>query len=731
MPERIDVFERRPVFEPEGMIRPSDVRLSDKKAVYGKIADDYFEYRDSYWNLDFLKDFNLCIEHARQTISKCESDKDGKYILDSTLIDKLKTDLDNAVTVLKDIEELKDGLDFSDIGWPEDVSALIELIMAVLFSGHKDAIDVALSFVYDIKGIKCADIRKRILIIELACAVSRVGDYSLFFDGKIESAMTFYWFVVGLGVSREWLRTENADEQDEEVKRYSLKYSDEFSYLEEVTYAFWDFSLVHRAIRGKAGICERKYRKNGKTHVATRSLNKHIYSGTLVSEINIEYLQGFFRNNWDLRNIETYKEDIESLWSGMWAQISLYYGNLVDMDHNNLTCESLRRDLGVFYILLNERVDYGLYHRWDLIDKKRFVEQYSELDLFSGFELWKYQSIDEFIEKECDGNDEAFDLMLYIIINVKLIKELLGVGCVPDDLAYYTSLSTLEYLLPISAGEPKYGLKAMKKGKMTAKTVSSYLEPEDIISSMIGRYSIMNVGHMNDPQEGKTLLLYLLGHDLRPDKTDKLTNPYVFVKSFTTRIDDIPMWEMYGEKAKGCCVVLDGKRINKEGKYDLHRVCYLRQKKDKKTKKITWTIEAKDNSELYVSTESIEGFLKNLQDTCRRYMLTDPKNAQDKILAYLDPILYLFKSATYSHENEFRIIENTDRNDNRICFTKESDGGRIYIPSKQRTYIKELILGPKCKAVEDKLPYLQYRCQYLEDELDLKITIKASSDEYI
>ena len=54
----------------------------------------------------------------------------------------------------------------------------------------------------------------------------------------------------------------------------------------------------------------------------------------------------------------------------------------------------------------------------------------------------------------------------------------------------------------------------------------------------------------------------------------------------------------------------------------------------------------------------------------------------------------------------------------------------IYI--YQQTKISEIILGPKFKKVQDNIPYLQYRCKFLNEELGGgKITIKVSKNEFI
>ena len=75
----------------------------------------------------------------------------------------------------------------------------------------------------------------------------------------------------------------------------------------------------------------------------------------------------------------------------------------------------------------------------------------------------------------------------------------------------------------------------------------------------LGKLTVMHLSYMNDPNEGQTLLQTVYGDQYDTGKKDRksLNVPYVFVKCFTPRVDYLPMWEMYGDHAKGCCLIID------------------------------------------------------------------------------------------------------------------------------------------------------------------------------
>ena len=79
----------------------------------------------------------------------------------------------------------------------------------------------------------------------------------------------------------------------------------------------------------------------------------------------------------------------------------------------------------------------------------------------------------------------------------------------------------------------------------------------------------------------RAMLDHLFGKQNKNGR-EQLAQPYVFIKCFTQSIDYLPMWKMYGDDAKGCCIVVDWnrtKQLNEEKEIALYKVCYLRRKK--------------------------------------------------------------------------------------------------------------------------------------------------------
>ncbi len=100
-----------------------------------------------------------------------------------------------------------------------------------------------------------------------------------------------------------------------------------------------------------------------------------------------------------------------------------------------------------------------------------------------------------------------------------------------------------------------------------------------------GKLQAMHLSYMNDPMEGTVLRSHLFGEkSIKPERTE-LFHPYVFLKCFTTQVDYLPMWGMYGKNAAGCCVVFDWeetiKKYGASNSIELFRVCYLTKSKDK------------------------------------------------------------------------------------------------------------------------------------------------------
>ena len=71
---------------------------------------------------------------------------------------------------------------------------------------------------------------------------------------------------------------------------------------------------------------------------------------------------------------------------------------------------------------------------------------------------------------------------------------------------------------------------------------------------------------MNDPSEGKILLEYLNTMDSSFSSLfyrNEFEVSSVYLSSFTTAIDNLPMWSQYGNNGKGCCIVFNKNYFDK------------------------------------------------------------------------------------------------------------------------------------------------------------------------
>lgn len=113
----------------------------------------------------------------------------------------------------------------------------------------------------------------------------------------------------------------------------------------------------------------------------------------------------------------------------------------------------------------------------------------------------------------------------------------------PDEIAKYTTLDTLVAVL--------------QSGKMRMNSIVS----------------------MNDKTEIGFLEEYIRNYkeDFDEECDKYLFADKEFITSFTTRIDDLDMWRLYGDNARGVCMVFE--RINKDSD-ELFNISYIAEKSD-------------------------------------------------------------------------------------------------------------------------------------------------------
>lgn len=257
-------------------------------------------------------------------------------------------------------------------------------------------------------------------------------------------------------------------------------------------------------------------------------------------------------------------------------------------------------------------------------------------------------------------------------------------------LAYYTSLDTFCYMLP-------------DWNKSDVKGT--------------GRFSVMNIAYMNDPNEGKALKNAFQKTDRSGMWRQYFANseglrkciefPYVFMKCFTPLVDDLPMWDMYGDSAKGCCVVLDPRTFFSEEnkrKIQLYHVCYISIDGE------NICVDYENNKQI-LDVGSIESALEEICDIgielfqeakCDQLFIKTSK----AFIEMLDQISYLFKNADYKHEQEVRLLYVYPQIQEDFHHTAEK-WPKLYVRPDFHIYIKELIMGPKCVETYKFMPYLQ------------------------
>lgn len=242
----------------------------------------------------------------------------------------------------------------------------------------------------------------------------------------------------------------------------------------------------------------------------------------------------------------------------------------------------------------------------------------------------------------------------------------------------------------------------------------SYMLPKDKQDNGLGRFSVMHHSYMNDPLEGNVIKQFLYdAQDYNGRKQE--THPYVFIKCFTQSIDYLPMWKMYGDEAKGCCIVIDWKKTierNPGKNIALYKVCYL-TKKGK-----NYVFQMNDNNR----DKDFAG-MKELLDKLKADIskLSDSKYGKIYANSLLGSIAYLFKDSSYSYEKEARVIYSFDKLNSQIEKTNQ-EPPKLFVYTDYDVVIKEIILGPKFENTYLWTPFIQSQIEKLNNVMSDKET---------
>jgi len=272
--------------------------------------------------------------------------------------------------------------------------------------------------------------------------------------------------------------------------------------------------------------------------------------------------------------------------------------------------------------------------------------------------------------------DKLFLYIQTIVLAKCILYELMAQEKIPPS-AYYTSLETFGFMLSSERKE------------------------------QLGKPAIMNISYMNDPNEGKSFKHLIYGAQYTKNSTAERKNisiPYVFLKCFTSQIDYLPMWEMYGNHAQGCCLVVDWQKTffeNKNISKSLFQVCYI-NKSEK-----GYDIRKSDNPQIR-NTERIKTCIRELKKLAAQLNASE-QTTFEKLLGELP---YLFKDNSYSYEQEVRILYLFSKPNKNFKHT-DNEIPKLFIIPDFYLQIKEIILGPKVSDIADRIPYLQEQIELM------------------
>ncbi len=264
----------------------------------------------------------------------------------------------------------------------------------------------------------------------------------------------------------------------------------------------------------------------------------------------------------------------------------------------------------------------------------------------------------------------------------------------PNNLMYYTTYETLLYMMP-------HALSDIKKTEIA-------LETEKLVNSganSCAMWAFMNVGYMNDPNEGKAARTYfniLPNFDNNSDD-NRVTYSDVYLKSFTSRRDDLSMWEMYGDHAEGCFVSVNWaktKKNNSDKKIPfVYKVLYMTASGDGKTFSF-----AKEKNE-HISKDNLDKINELMVSIKETIDGETDENIKVSMLLATERIWYLIKDSSYWHEAENRILFDERDSGYKLKYTG-GDIPKVYLQGEFRLYFDEIMFGPKCKNVIEKTIFL-------------------------
>ncbi len=485
--------------------------------------------------------------------------------------------------------------------------------------------------------------------------------------------------------------------------------------------------------------------KNKGDYEETLSLLKELDIKYCFQEIGLQYAKTLYNYTFKDINEKEYKEILSSLKEldekhdyqeiGLWYAESLFGFSLKQKNKGDYeeTLSLLKE--------LNKKYDYNeityLYLKKLIVSNKKS----EEIEKILEYNINNEDILNKFLEIAL--NEEDFELLLQMLkkFRKKIITKkyhffkYLTTDEIQDEkkqiiLKIFKEIQTIMKILSVKKEDFE---KLEKIGHYTNIEVIPYVIIKKITDEYSpddtkGRLLLSNANYMNDPSEGKILLEYLNTMDSSFSSLfyrNEFEVSSVYLSSFTTAIDNLPMWSQYGNNGKGCCIVFnknyfdkpkevhditDNLKENESVRQDecvLYRICYIDDKNNK-----------------YKFQKEDEDIKKSLENIYGNFKIINDENVEKIVMVYLEQIRYLFKSSDYKYEKEYRILKNVPINSKKIIVKKDIKPiPKLYVNIESKfNQISEVILGPKVDFPDYISPYIKY--------CDEKIEIRKSKVKF-
>ena len=333
-------------------------------------------------------------------------------------------------------------------------------------------------------------------------------------------------------------------------------------------------------------------------------------------------------------------------------------------------------------------------------DLKRLYAKFSDIKLWEKEEGYAVFSnlIDSYEYKHMRNKAVRGQILAYLFLVYKAVRQIKEAcryssrGNIP---VHYTNMEVLNILL----AEEKMKEKQEEKPRLR----------------------LWNSVYMNDPHEGNSFFEMLqedTGDILKkcfyyPNDTGGKIMPKnnnVYITSFSEEKDNLYMWIMYGDKAKGCNITFSDKFFDIRGKhekimgyniysdsdYSLYRVQYIDNTKEKEKRIVTKGMEKHNSEKIEGGIADIQRYIKELEAFIEEKQI-EVKEVYGFLADALNEVRFLFKDKEYKNEEEMRLVKYAPK----PKYEQKYPIPRLYIDVERDIQIEKITIG--CRNSQDDM----------------------------